>query len=94
MYHFKTTTGLGPETVDVTFEFDEMSNITYDIEIKWQGKECSGLLSEEVNNEIEMECCEYYRKQLAVEIANFNLDMGQKLAEDRQWANQHEGAFA
>jgi len=79
--HFLTTTGVGLETVDVTYEADD--DTVYGVEIKWQGKEISGLLSEDVNADIELECYADQRKREAAEIVNHNYDMGQKLHEDR-----------
>jgi hypothetical protein len=82
MFHFLSTTGVGLETVDVTYDMDD--GIVFDVEIKWQGKEISGLLSEEVNADIEMACYADQRKREALEIVNHNYDCGEKLAWDRQ----------
>ena len=87
---FLTTTGYGLETVEVSYDIDD--GIVFDVEIKWQGKEISGLLSEDVNADIELECYADQRKRLAAEIVNHNYDMGQKLHEDRQFFNQLEAA--
>ena len=87
---FLTTTGLGSEIVEVSYDIED--GIVYSVEIKWQGKEISGLLSEDVNADIEMACYADQRKREALEIVNHNYDMGQKLHEDRQFFNQLEAA--
>ena len=82
MASFNSTTGYGLETVQVSYEYDDDTNTVYGVEVKWNGIEVSGLLSEEVNSEIEMECFANERKELAREIAEFNYDCGEKLAQD------------
>ena len=90
MFHFLSITGVGLETVDVTYEADD--GIVYGVEIKWQGKEISGLLSEDVNADIELECYADQRKREASEIVNHNYDQGEKLAWDRQLNRTLEAA--
>ena len=90
MFHFLSTTGYGLETVDVSYDMDD--GVVFDVEIKWQGKEISGLLSEDVNADIEMACYADQRKREALEIVNHNYDMGQKLHEDRQLNRSLEAA--
>ena len=90
MFHFLSTTGVGLETVDVSYDIED--GIVYGVEIKWQGKEISGLLSEDVNADIELECYADQCKREALEIVNHNYDMGQKLHEDRQLNRTLEAA--
>lgn len=90
MFHFLTTTGIGLETVDVTYEADD--DTVFSVEIKWQGKEISGLLSEDVNADIELECYAHQRKLDKIEAANCELDRGQAAYEDRQLNRAMEAA--
>ena len=68
MTKFLTTTGYGLETVEVSYDIDD--DVVFDVEIKWQGKEISGLLSEEVNADIEMECYQNERKLALIDKVN------------------------
>ena len=90
MPSFLTQTGYGLETVDVTYDIDD--GIVFDVEIKWQGKEISGLLSEDVNADIELECYAHQRKLDKIEAANCELDRGQARYEDRFINKQLEAA--
>ena len=81
---FLTTTGLGSEIVEVSYDIDD--GVVFDVEIKWQGKEISGLLSEDVNADIELECYAHQRKLDKIEAANCELDRGQARYEELQGA--------
>jgi hypothetical protein len=87
---FLTTTGLGSEIVEVSYDIDD--GVVFDVEIKWQGKEISGLLSEDVNADIELECYAHQRKLDKIEAANCELDRGQARYEDRFINKQLEAA--
>jgi hypothetical protein len=87
---FLTTTGYGSEVVEVSYDIDD--DVVFDVTITWQGKEISGLLSEDVNADIEMACYADQRKREALEIVNHNYDCGEKLALDRQLNRALEAA--
>jgi hypothetical protein len=87
---FLTTTGYGSEVVEVSYDIDD--DVVFDVTITWQGKEISGLLSEDVNADIEMACYADQRKREALEIVNHNYDCGEKLAWDRQLNRTLEAA--
>jgi hypothetical protein len=87
---FLTTTGYGSEVVEVSYDIDD--DVVFDVTITWQGKEISGLLSEDVNADIEMACYADQRKREALEIVNHNYDCGEKLALDRQLNRAMEAA--
>lgn len=75
-----TTTGCAPEQIEVAYDVEDGL-----VEVKavmWNGLEASGLLTDDVNADIEMECATDHRKRVAAEIVEFNLDRGQKLYED------------
>ena len=82
MTKFLTTTGYGLETVEVSYDMDD--GVVFDVEIKWQGKEISGLLSEDVNADIEMECYQNERKLALIDKVNAVLDRGQARYEELQ----------
>lgn len=82
MATFLTTTGYGLKTVEVSYEYDFDTN-TVDLTITWQGKEISGLLSEEANNDIEMECFAHQRKLDKIDSANAAYDRGADLYAER-----------
>jgi hypothetical protein len=82
MTTFNSTTGYGLETVQVSYDIDD--DVVFDVEIKWNGVEVSGLLSEEVNNDIEMECYAHQRKLDKIEAENDKLDRGQARYESMQ----------
>ena len=82
MTTFLTTTGYGLETVEVSYDIDD--DVVFDVTITWQGKEISGLLSEEVNSDIELECYAHQRKLNKLEAANCELDRGQARYEELQ----------
>ena len=65
---FLTATGYGLETVEVSYDIDD--DVVFDVTITWQGKEISGLLSEEVNADIEMECYDHERKLALIDKVN------------------------
>jgi len=84
MTTFNSTTGYGLETVQVSYDIDD--GVVFDVEIKWNGIEVSGLLSEEVNTDIELECYAHQRKLDKIEAANCELDRGQARYEELQGA--------
>ena len=77
---FLTTTGLGSEIVEVSYDMDD--ELVCDVTITWQGKEISGLLSEEVNADIEMECHANERKLSLIDRVNAVYDRGQARYEE------------
>ena len=79
---FLTTTGYGSEIVEVSYDIDD--DVVFDVTITWQGKEISGLLSGDVNNDIEMECSAHQRKLDKIEAENSKLDRGQARYEELQ----------
>lgn len=81
MTTFLTTTGYTTTVVKVSYEIDD-GNV-YDMEVTDEGRDVQKYMSLDQINEIEMECHANERKLVAAEIVNHNLDMGQKLYEDR-----------
>ena len=84
MATFLTTTGYGSEIVEVSYDIDD--DVVFDVTITWQGKEISGLLPEEVNADIELECYAHQRKLDKIEAENNKLDRGQVRYEERMAA--------
>ena len=85
MSSFLTTTGYGLETVEVSYEYDDDTN-TVDFKVTWQGKEVSGLLSDDQNGDIEADCYTHQRKLDKIEAENCKLDRGQARYEELQGA--------
>ena len=84
MTKFLTTTGYGIETVEVSYDLED--DMVFDVEVMWQGKEISGLLSEEVIAELEMECYQNQRdldKQYKIDA---DYDRGEELAYEMRMA--------
>ena len=84
MSSFLTNTGYGSEVVEVSYDIDD--DVVYDVKIYWMSIEISGLLSEEVNSDIELECYAHQRKLNKLEAANCELDRGQVTYEERMAA--------
>ena len=85
MATFLTTTGYGLETVEVSYEYDDDTN-TVDFKVTWQGKEVSGLLSDDQLGDIEAECYSNERKLEKQQKWDDEYDRGQARYEERMAA--------
>jgi hypothetical protein len=61
MPSFLTQTGYGSEIVQVSYDYDDDTN-TVDMKINWNGREVSGLLSDDQITDIEAACYDHERK--------------------------------
>ena len=69
MTKFLTATGYASEIVEVSYEYDDDSN-TVDFEVTWNGREVSGLLSDDQRDTIESECHANERKLTLIDSVN------------------------
>jgi hypothetical protein len=69
MPSFLTQTGYGSEIVQASYEYDDNTN-TVDIKINWNGREVSGLLSDDQITDIEAACYDHERKLALIEKVN------------------------
>lgn len=78
MNTFNAVTGYGLELVNVSYEYDDDSK-TVDFTVDWNGREVSGLLSDDQIADIEMKC---HANQIKVE-KQFKEDAEYDLGETR-----------
>jgi hypothetical protein len=82
MHTFTTTTGCAPESVEVSYEVDEDGQCFVEA-VMWNDMEISGLLTDDVNADIEMECHADLRKRDKANALEISYDRGQARYEER-----------